>query len=184
MKNRCWKLQGQKWKSEKLYLKLFQMNLSQCGCGGPHLESIQSCWRRKLWRRGDSSQSRCTSPRDSSKAFQEIIKVVKRGRRTFSIVLVSYSLSEELQEPGPTSFSTKCSQTQGSFPIISNDTKCWSLFSIFLHSVSVFVREASHQELDITNFTNLRPNGDLRNCVFLKMLHFFGQFVIKMLNSG
>ena len=116
-KNRCWKLQGQKWKSEKLYLKLFQVNLSQCGCGGPHLESIQSCWRRKLWRRGDSSQSRCTSPRDSSKAFQELIKVVKRGRRTFSIVLVSYSLIEELQEPSPTSFSIKCSQTQGSFPI-------------------------------------------------------------------
>ena len=111
MKNRCWKLQWKKWKSEKLYLKLFQLNLSQCGCGGPHLESIQSCWRRKLWRRGDSSQSRCTSPRDSSKAFQELIKVVKRGRRTFSIVLVSYSLSEELQEPSPTSFSIKRSQT-------------------------------------------------------------------------
>ena len=111
MKNRCWKLQRQKWKCGKLYLKLFQVNLSQCGCGGPHLESIQSCWRRKLWRRGDSSQSRCTSPRDSSKAFQELIKVVKRGRRTFSIVLVSYSLSEELQEPSPTSFSIKRSQT-------------------------------------------------------------------------
>ena len=52
-------------------LSLTESDLSQCGCGGPHLESIQSCWRRKLWRRGDSSQSRCTSPRDSSKAFQE-----------------------------------------------------------------------------------------------------------------